>query len=110
MSFQEQVNYLKHVRKLIALRKSSPALGAKGKMTPLFAEPWKYPFVYLRQSGRERFLVALNPPKQRVTVTVDATGSGEVRREFGRGVTISARGGRYEISMDGVSYGIFRLK
>jgi maltose alpha-D-glucosyltransferase/alpha-amylase len=101
---------LNRVRKLIALRKSSPALGAKGKMTPLFAEPGKYPFVYLRQSGRERFLVALNPPKRPVAVTVDAPGLAEARPELGRGVKLSARGGRWRVTMDGVSYGIFRLK
>jgi maltose alpha-D-glucosyltransferase/alpha-amylase len=100
---------LNHVRRLIALRKSSPALGAKGKMTPLFARPGEYPFVYLRQRGKERFLVALNPPKRPVAVTIDAAGLGEVRRELGRGVTISQRAGRCKISMGGVSYGIFRL-
>jgi maltose alpha-D-glucosyltransferase/alpha-amylase len=100
---------LSHVRRLIALRKSSPALGAKGKMTPVFAEPGEYPFIYLRQWRGERFLVALNPPRQPVTVTVDAAGLGEMRREFGRGVTISTRGGRCRISMAGTSYGIFRL-
>jgi maltose alpha-D-glucosyltransferase/alpha-amylase len=101
---------LSHVRRLIALRKSSPALGAKGKMTPVFAQPGEYPFVYLRERRGERFLVALNPPKQPVTVTVDAAGLGEMRRELGRGVTISIRGGRCRISMAGVSYAIFRLE
>jgi maltose alpha-D-glucosyltransferase/alpha-amylase len=100
---------LNHVRRLIALRKSSPALGARGKMTPLYARPRKYPFVYLRQWRRESFLVALNPPRKPVTVRIDAAGLGEARRELGRGVTISKRGGRLEISMAGVSYGIFRL-
>jgi maltose alpha-D-glucosyltransferase/alpha-amylase len=100
---------LSHVRQLIALRKSSPALGAKGKMTPVFAEPGQYPFVYLRQWRREKFLVALNPPKKPVSVTVDAAGLGELRSEIGRGVTISTRGGRCEISMAGASYGIYKV-
>jgi maltose alpha-D-glucosyltransferase/alpha-amylase len=100
---------LSHVRQLIALRKSSPALGAKGKMTPVFAEPGQYPFVYLRQWRREKFLVALNPPKKPVSVTVDAAGLGEMRSEIGRGVTISTRGGRCEISMAGASYGIYKV-
>ena len=75
----------------------------------LFARPGEYPFVYLRQRGKERFLVALNPPKRPAAVTIDAAGLGEVRRELGRGVTISKRAGRCKISMGGVSYGIFRL-
>jgi hypothetical protein len=78
-------------------------------MTPIFAEPGRYPFVYLRQQRRERFLVALNPPKRPVSVTIDAAGLGEMRSEMARGVTISTRGGRCKISMAGTSYGIFRL-
>ncbi len=101
---------LHHVRRLIALRKSSPALGAKGSMQPLFAEPRKYPFVYLRERRGERFLVALNPRKRPVTVTVDSVAAGSARRALGRGVSISARGGRLELSMAGVSYGVFRLE
>jgi len=98
-----------HVRRLIALRKSSPALGAKGSMTPLFAKPAKYPFVYLRQRGREKFLVALNPPKQPVTVSVDAAGLGSLKLELGRGVEASLSRGRCKLSMAGVSYGIFKV-
>jgi len=100
---------LSHVRRLIALRRHSPALGAKGKMTPVFAEPGRYPFVYLRERRGERFLVALNPPRRPVAVTVDATGLGEMRSELGRGVAVSSRGGRSRISMAGASYAIFRL-
>jgi maltose alpha-D-glucosyltransferase/alpha-amylase len=107
---QQPKSLLNHVRRLIALRKSSPALGAGGKMTPLYAEPGRYPFVYLRQQRRERFLVALNPPKRPVSVRIDAAGLGEMRQELGRGVKISKRGGCCEISMSGVSYGIFKLE
>jgi maltose alpha-D-glucosyltransferase/alpha-amylase len=100
---------LSHVRRLIALRRRSPALGAKGKMTPVFAEPGRYPFVYLRERRGERFLVALNPPRRPVAVTVDAAGLGEMRSELARGVAVSSRGGRSRISMAGTSYAIFRL-
>jgi maltose alpha-D-glucosyltransferase/alpha-amylase len=99
---------LNHVRRLIELRKSSPALGANGKMTPLFAEPRRYPFVFLRQWRRQRFVVALNPSRKPVSVSVDVPGSGNVRRELGRGVNVSMRAGRCKLSMDGISYGIFR--
>jgi maltose alpha-D-glucosyltransferase/alpha-amylase len=105
----EPRSLLNHVRRLVALRKSSPALGARGKMTPVFAEPGRYPFVYLRQWRRERYLVALNPAKKPVTVRVDAAGLGEMHRELGRGVKISTRGGRCEISMAGTSYGIYKV-
>jgi maltose alpha-D-glucosyltransferase/alpha-amylase len=100
---------LSHVRRLIALRRRSPALGAKGKMTPVFAEPGRYPFVYLRERRGERFLVALNPPRRPVAVTVDTAALGEMRCELARGVAVSSRSGRSRISMAGASYGIFRL-
>jgi maltose alpha-D-glucosyltransferase/alpha-amylase len=100
---------LSHVRRLIALRRHSPALGAKGKMTPVFAEPGRYPFVYLRERRGERFLVALNPPRRPVAVRLDAAALGEMRPELARGVAVSSRAGRSRISMAGASYGIFRL-
>ncbi|MBN1764151.1 MAG: hypothetical protein JW860_02755 [Sedimentisphaerales bacterium] len=52
---------LNTVRKLITLRKTHPALSADGEFIPLYAEPKKYPFVYQRQMGSEKFIIALNP-------------------------------------------------
>ena len=44
-----------------------------------------------------------------MSVRIDAAGLGEMNPEIGRGVKISTRGGRYEISMAGASYGIYKL-
>jgi glycosidase len=49
------------VRQLIALRQAHPALSAYGSFEPVYAEAGKLPFIYMRQSGSEKLLVALNP-------------------------------------------------
>jgi maltose alpha-D-glucosyltransferase/alpha-amylase len=107
---EREGSLLHHVRRLIALRKREPALGANGKMKPLYAEPGKYPFVYLRRLRRQKFVVAVNPSKEPVTVDFDVPGAGGLRCELGRGARASTRGGRFELSMAGVSYGIFRVE
>jgi len=49
------------VKGLISLRKKFSSLGSEGNFVPLYAKKNKYPFVYLRQKGGERILVAVNP-------------------------------------------------
>jgi maltose alpha-D-glucosyltransferase/alpha-amylase len=100
---------LNHVRRLIDLRKNSPALQANGTMTPLYAKQKRYPFVFLRQRGRERFIVAINPSDQRVTAAFDYKRLSTIQLELGRGATTTSKGKRIKVSMDGISYGIFSI-
>ncbi|MBW1710134.1 MAG: glycosylase [Deltaproteobacteria bacterium] len=99
---------LNHVRRLIALRKKSPALTAKGKMEPLFAKPAKYPFIYLRQRGREKFVVALNPSSEPVSAPIEAQGLNNLNLEMGRGVKFASKGKRITFLMTGQSYAVYR--
>jgi len=101
---------LNHVRRLIELRKGSPALSAKGKMVPLFARPDKYPFIYLRQRGREKFLVALNPSAKSVSASFETKGLSRAELVLGRGVEFVVKGSRARAVMSGVSYGIFKVR
>ncbi|MBW2623254.1 MAG: hypothetical protein JRD68_10140, partial [Deltaproteobacteria bacterium] len=100
---------LNHVRRLNKLRNSSPALKAKGKMVPLFAEPNTYPFIYLRQKGREKYLVALNPSARKGSASVEVKGCREIKKELARGVVVTHQAGRLNIDTSGVSYGIFKI-
>ena len=100
---------LNHVRGLTELRKSSPALTASGKMIPLFAEPNKCPFVFLRQKGREKYLVALNPSNRKCSVSVEIKGLKEARKQLGRGITVSNKSGRLKIDASEVSFGVFKI-
>ena len=63
---------LHFVRRLIELRRAHPALGTEGEFHPLFAEAKRYPFVYERTAGAERFWIAVNPGGLPVTVSLPA--------------------------------------
>lgn len=106
---QRPSSLLNHVRRLIDLRKNSPALQANGTMTPLYAKQKRYPFVFLRQRGRERFIVAINPSDQRVTATFDYKRLSTIQLELGRGATTTSKGKRIKVSMDAFSYGIYKI-
>jgi hypothetical protein len=78
-------------------------------MIPLFAEPNRCPFVFLRQKGREKYLVALNPSNRKCSVSVEIKGLKEARKQLGRGVIVSNKSGRLKIDASGVSYGVFKI-
>jgi maltose alpha-D-glucosyltransferase/alpha-amylase len=100
---------LNHVRKLIALRKSSPVLQAVGNVVPLAGTSGGCHFVYLRKSGSERFLIVLNPsivPSQDRIVGIKPE---RLTPQICQGVKASIAGNDVEIKMGGVSYGVFKL-
>ena len=99
---------LSHVRKLIALRKRTPALQADGDLDILYAKPNSYPFVYLRQHGKDTFIIALNPSMEEISVRFNLKDLHKPTRLLGRGVLLQAKIDRIQLSMKGVSYGIFR--
>ena len=55
------------IRKLCEIRKSFPALCAFGGIRFVYCKPEKYPLVYLRTSGDEKILIALNPSEKDVS-------------------------------------------
>ena len=64
---------LNWTRRLIELRKSTPAFWADAEMTPIFNEEHPYPMVYTRSDGNETWIVALNPTGKNQTVTLPAS-------------------------------------
>ena len=58
-----QLNY---VRALLKLRASSPALNNEGRLTFVSDTLQAYPLVYLRYSGNEKYIVAINPSNKPV--------------------------------------------
>ena len=101
---------LNKVRRLIALRKESAALCADGEFIPLYARSRKYPFVYMRRKGRERFLIALNPSNNNVSANFEAPGITSLGRlQIGTRTVLAAKNGRFKIDMAPVSYGVFRM-
>lgn len=57
---------LNFTRRLLQLRRDTPALSNDGDFKVLFAEPEKVPFVYERREGLQRVIVAINPSHQSV--------------------------------------------
>jgi maltose alpha-D-glucosyltransferase/alpha-amylase len=100
---------LNHVRKLIALRKSSPALQAEGTLIPLLDENNDHHFAYLRQSGSERFLIMLNPSAEPSQVRINRIKPDNLASQICHGVRAYVDGDDIQIKLDEVSYGIFKL-
>ena len=101
---------LNKVRALVALRRRTPALCGDGNFEVVYARPRKYPFVYLRRLGRERFLIALNPSAQPVSISLSLPASKRPPAlQFGRGTTLTPQAQRPKLTMAGVSYAIYRL-
>ncbi|MBN1692625.1 MAG: hypothetical protein JW845_03620 [Dehalococcoidales bacterium] len=100
---------LNHIRKLIALRKSSPALQAVGALIPLQVKNNYHHFAYLRQSGSERFLIVLNPSSGPSQVRLKGIKSDNLLPKVSHGSKTCVEGDDIQIDMDGVSYGIFKL-
>lgn len=60
---------LNFVRKMTSLRLTHPALRAGSDLMILHDKHKGYPFVYMRQAGEQRLLIALNPANRAVRVT-----------------------------------------
>ena len=95
-------------RKLTALRGQNIALQADGKFKLVYAEPNKYPLIYLRQSGSQKILIAINPSGKTIKTKFNLQGISSVRNRLaGRNTSIIGRDGRFTIETKGVAYGIF---
>jgi len=105
----ESGSLLNHVRNLVALRKNSPALQASAKLTPLPVKASDRHFAYLRESSTERLLVVLNPSVQPVEVRLNVTKPGNLTPQICRGVKADVAGDVIRVSLNGVSYGVFKL-
>jgi maltose alpha-D-glucosyltransferase/alpha-amylase len=100
---------LNHVRKLIALRKSAPALQAEGTIIPLQNEKNDRHFAYLRQSLDERFLIVLNPSAEPSLFRINGIKPHNLTSQICHGARAFIEGNDIQIRLDGISYGIFKL-
>ena len=87
------------VRRLLALRRAHPDLGARGTLEVLHDG---YPLVHVRGG---RYLVAVNPGREAVSLPLPLPGLGGARPLETRGVSCGAD----VLRADGFSYGIFEL-
>ncbi|HET9895772.1 MAG TPA: hypothetical protein VFQ44_12665 [Streptosporangiaceae bacterium] len=90
---------LHQVRRLVALRKSVPALRAGG---PVHVLNEGYPLVYARGGTH---LVVINPRRERATFAVVAAGTRRLASVLSQGVTVDDG----VANASGFGYGIFEL-
>jgi len=100
---------LNRVRKLIALRRSHPALTAYADFTPLYCLQDSYPFAYLRQNGNVSVLVILNPADKPYEISLQLPGIVKPQPLVGVSCTISSHAGQTVISGPAASFVIFEL-
>jgi glycosidase len=101
---------LNKVRRLTKLRSQHQALCADGDFIPLYAEKEKYPFIYMRKLGEEKFLIAINPSKNTVSVELDKENignSGDI--VYGNGTNITFSIEKVKVEMEGISCGIVKI-
>jgi maltose alpha-D-glucosyltransferase/alpha-amylase len=102
---------LQRVRRLIALRQAHPALCASGSFEPVYAEAGKLPFIYMRQAGDEKILVALNPAEQPCQVALAPSLFTESPKTmYGPSEAFQREGSKWQFQLPGVSGGVYQVQ
>lgn len=94
---------LNTTRLLLELRRDFPALGNDGDFEPLYARPKQYPFVYLRRSGSERIIVAINPSQRGHRIKLPLL-KGAIPLAARRASVVGQ-----QLRMAGLSFGVFAV-
>ncbi len=99
---------LNFTRKVIALRKATPALGTAGALKVLADGSNNYSLIYLRSIGKEKYLIALNPSlkAEQVSLPIALKKSEALLADC---VEITAGNIKSVVSLKGQSYGVFRV-
>jgi maltose alpha-D-glucosyltransferase/alpha-amylase len=106
----DPLSLLQHVRQLIALRQAHPALSASASFEPVYAKAGQLPFIYLRQSGDEKLLVALNPADLPCEVTLPGSlSNGLPETLIGQPETFQRAGSKWRFNLPGVAGGVYRV-
>lgn len=100
---------LETTKALVELRRSSRALSSEGSFAPVCAESRKYPFVYLRSGGGERIVIAVNPCGKPASLKLKDVTSKKPTPLLASAADLTAKTGKLQLSMQGVSFGIFKL-
>lgn len=106
---QKDASSLWHcVKSLIALRKESRAMTARGKIALLHAD---YPTIYLRTYGRERYLVAIQPADRpfKLSVEVPDINASDVSPRLVQDMELTCRKNGITLKGSGKSFGIWKI-
>jgi glycosidase len=100
---------LRRIKGLIRLRRQNPALSNDGLFTPLYAEAWKYPFVYSRAKDGQTFVIAINPSGAEAKAEFALDSARELRLVHGDKVPHTLTAGRCAMTMAALSFGIYEI-
>ena len=106
---RKQTALLSQVKELIRLRRDNPALSAEGLFEPLYAEAWKYPFIYSRSKAGKTFVIAVNPSDSKAQAEFELKGAGKLRLVHGDKVPHTLHAGQCKMTMKPLSYAIFEV-
>ncbi|MFA7232340.1 MAG: alpha-amylase family glycosyl hydrolase [Victivallaceae bacterium] len=100
---------LNHVRKLLELRKNIPELRNEGKLKVL-SDLDSYPLIYQRGGkNQNKYLIVINPSATPTETSLKLNIS-KAEPLLDSGAKINVRGKEAVIKLDGLSWGIFKLK
>ena len=100
---------LNFTKALIALRKSSNALGNRGDFKPLYAKDKSYPFIYLRKSNREEYIVIVNPSDKEVSAGFPFHHINKLTAVLVSKTTCAHKGSELKFTSKGESYAIYKV-
>ncbi len=96
-------------KSLIQLRKKHEALGNMGEIEFVYAKENTYPLVYTRSFGKDKFLVVVNPSKNKSSATIPLSTTVKPTPIIKEKVQIKKQENNLTIVCDGFSYAIYKL-
>ena len=99
---------LNFVRKLLQIRKENPALGSEGNFRVLMDESCCYPLVYSRKYGNKRYMIAVNPSEQQVSIALDLSYK-SLTELFCNAIKMDPHENKIELTLDAFGYGIIAM-
>jgi len=100
---------LQRVRRLVAIRKTHPALQGSAPFKILFAHPGEYPLVFLREADQESFIIAVNPFSHSVEAEFPYLSNSVPQTIYGAAAGLIANNNLWKIHLPGTSGGIYRV-
>ncbi|MFZ2095589.1 MAG: alpha-amylase family glycosyl hydrolase [Anaerolineales bacterium] len=100
---------LQRVNKLVAIRKTFPALQASASFDVLYADAGKYPLIYKRSREGDVFIIAVNPAAYPVEVEINALSASLPQTIYGSEGVFTQQNDNWKISLSGISGGIYQV-
>jgi maltose alpha-D-glucosyltransferase / alpha-amylase len=95
---------------MLYLRKTWPALGNEGNIVFLNDQATKYPLCFLRENGKQKLLVVVNPSANLSHMSVNLNTNSQVEPLLVEGVRLQIEGSKLTILVSKTGYGIYSIK